>query len=262
MQMGKDTGRGVETMPIQLRKSQIWPTTHWSLVGSASRGGAEERRQALTLLVRKYLPVLRWHLISRRHVNPGQVDDLLQEFLVSKVLEKDIIRLADQKRGRFRTFLATALDRFVINRKKYENATKRSALRYEDLDQASSNLPDRGHTPSEMIDYFWARQVLGQAIRHMRVECSRPTRVDAWKVFRGRVLSPMLRSTEPVPFAKLAEQPSIGTTTRASHLLLTANRIFARSLRTVIGAYDSELDIEDEIRDLRQALSKPRRGFR
>jgi len=240
--------------------SQRWPTTHWSLVGTAGRGSAEERRQALTLLVKSYLPVLRWHLLSRRQIARSQVDDLLQEFLLSKLLVNDIIRLADARRGKFRTFLATALDRFIINRRNYENAAKRSFLRNESLDEIASIPSDNGRTASEMIDFYWARQVLGQAIRRMRADCLNPKRSDMWLVFRGRVLTPTLRNTEPIPFAQLAQRPSIGSVSRASHLLSTANRTFAGALRNVMNAYNEEGDIEEEIRDLWRALSRPRRN--
>jgi len=240
-------------------KSQRWPTTHWSLIGGASQGSAEEQRQALTLLVKKYLPALRWHLLARRRIKQNEVDDFLQEFLLSKILLNDIIRLADARRGRFRTFLATALDRFIINKREYETAAKRSSLRRENLEEDGSIPADNGRTPSEMIDYYWGRQVLGQAIRRMRVECSDPKRADLWTVFRGRVLHPIIHNSQPIPFAELAKSPSVGSAARGSHLLETANRTFVRSLRSVIGAYDSKAHIDDEIRDLWRALSKPRR---
>jgi hypothetical protein len=207
------------------------------------------------------LPVMRWHLIARRRIKPDEVDDLLQEFLLSKVLENDILRLADRKRGRFRTFLATALDRFVINHQQFENAAKRSRRRLEPLEESDLIQTDSDRTASEMIDFFWARQVLGQAIRHMRADCAKRKRSDLWTIFRGRVLNPTLRNAPPVPFAILAENPRIESVSRASHLLATSNRMFARSLRAVIGKYDKgEEDIEAEIQDLWNAIAKPKRG--
>ena len=227
------------------------------MVGSAGQGNVEARRAALTLLVKSYLPVLRWHLIGRRNIKPDQVDDLLQEFLLSKILESDILRLADQKRGRFRTFLATALDRFVINQQHYESAAKRSPHRSQAITEEVLDRSDADKTPFEMIDYFWARQVLGQAIRHMRTECIKKKRSDLWMIFRSRILGPTLRNAAPVSFAKLAENSGVDSTNRASHLLATANRWFAHSLRAIVGRYDrGKQDIDDEIQDLWHAISK------
>jgi DNA-directed RNA polymerase specialized sigma24 family protein len=50
--------------------------------------------------------------------------DLTQEFF-ALLLRHEYIRLADPKRGRFRTFLLHALEHFVINRWKRTHRVKR-----------------------------------------------------------------------------------------------------------------------------------------
>jgi RNA polymerase sigma-70 factor (ECF subfamily) len=238
----------------------MWPTTHWSLLGRAGSGGVEERRQALTSLVQVYLPAMRQHLLFRRNVPRDVVDDLLQEFLVSKILEKDILNLATQGRGRFRTFLATALDRYVFNCFRNNNAAKRAAIRCGHLDEVDPRELASGGQSRDIFDTAWARQVLGQAIRHMRRECLKQNRLQLWKVFAGRVLLPVMRNVAPVPFESLAKELKLESSKGASNLLTTANRMFGYSLRSVIGTYDNgKADVESELRDLRQILSRPNR---
>jgi hypothetical protein len=74
-------------------------------------------------------------------------------------------------------------------------------------------------------------------------------------VFEARVLEPMLRERAPVPLGELVRRFGV-TAERASNLLATAKRMFARNLRRVVGEYaDGDDDIEDEIRCLRAILS-------
>jgi RNA polymerase sigma-70 factor (ECF subfamily) len=247
-------------MYINSKRSGFWPTTHWSLLGRAGSGGIEERRQALTSLVQVYLPAMRQHLLFRRNISRDMVDDLLQDFLVSKVLEKDILTLATQGRGRFRTFLATALDRFVFNCFRNNNVAKRTAIKSGPLDEVDLRDLASAEKAWDIFDAAWARQVLGQAIRHMRRECAKHNRHQLWRIFAGRVLFPALRNVPPVPFERLADDLKLESSKRASTILTTGNRMFAHSLQSVIGTYDSgKADVESELRDLRQIFSRSHR---
>src|SRR5687768_377874 len=143
---------------------QPFPATHWSLVEAAGKGTADDKRRALTTLLSQYLPALRSHLVFRRGRAAGDVDDLLQAFLLSKVIERDLVSRADRTRGRFRTFLLTALDRFVSNQMRDARAAKRWATTVP-LDDAMGCAHSTG--PAEnAFEVEWARQVLRQAIEN------------------------------------------------------------------------------------------------
>ena len=91
-------------------QQERFPTTAWSLVAEAGQEDAGAKRDALDRLLRRYLPALRAHLIYRRRFAPERADDLVQEFVADKIVEKDLIARADQQLGKFRTFLLTALE--------------------------------------------------------------------------------------------------------------------------------------------------------
>ncbi|NLF72215.1 MAG: hypothetical protein GX575_24540 [Candidatus Anammoximicrobium sp.] len=101
-----------------------FPTTRWSLVARAGDEELEARRQALGELVVAYLPALRAHLVYRKGLVPEQ-DDVLQEFVAQKVLEKNLFAQADRALGKFRTFLLTALDRFLYNWLRHQQLGRR-----------------------------------------------------------------------------------------------------------------------------------------
>ena len=232
--------------------------TDWSLVGRAGRGGPEGRRQALELLLPRYLPALRAHLMHRRRLSPDAADDLLQEFVASKILEKDLIAHARRNAGKFRTFMLTALDRFALNRLRDEHAKKRSpehgrvVAMGEHVEQLACE-----EQPAEAFHAAWAHRVISEALGRMQVQCERSGRADLWAVFECRVVGPLLGGTEPVDYGELVRRFGFRSPSQAANVLITAKRMYARTLRDVLAEYarDDE-EIEAEIDDLREILSR------
>jgi hypothetical protein len=236
-------------------KIQQWPTTHWSLVGRLGKEGAEDRRRRLSQLIVLYSPVLRRHLMRKWHIKAGEVDDLLQEFLTSKILEKDILRMADQTRGKFRTFLATALDRFTIDHARFRDAGKRKFVKGEGNEMATAWKLPSSRAP-DSFDVAWAKFVISGVVELMRDECQKRNRIDIWETFRLRILAPSYDGDPPMPYQDLIVKFKLSSAREASNLLRDANRMFQRLLRRVIGAYDkSSADIDEEIRELRRIFS-------
>ena len=236
-------------------KPQVFPTTQWTAVEEAGAPGSA----ALEALLPRYLPPLRMHLVRHRRLPVQQADDLLQAFLAEKVLERNLLGGAAREKGRFRTFLLVALDRFVSNRLRDEHRLKRSpAQGHAPMDEAI-DAPAPGPTPSGVFEIEWARQVLGQAVQRMRSDCAASRREDVWGVFEGRVLAPTLEGAEPVPYEQLVERFALADADAASNLLVTAKRMFARRLRGVVGEYMGVGgEIEQEIAELRAVLARGR----
>src|SRR5687768_2580796 len=90
-----------------------FPSTHWSLVGSAAQINREKRREALGTLLHRYMPALRAHLVLARRLPADYADDLLQGFVADKVIEQNLLGNADRTKGRFRSFLLAAVKHYV-----------------------------------------------------------------------------------------------------------------------------------------------------
>jgi len=238
------------------REMAPFHTTHWSLVDRAGHADPLRKRKALTELLRRYLPALKSHLMFRKRLDEHRAEDLLQSFLYSKVLEEDLISRAQRERGRFRTFLLTALDRFLISEIRKDSARKRSADSAASLD---AELPVAGSTagPDEQFELTWARQVLAEALKRMELECNLAGRMDVWGVFQGRIMGPLLGQEAAVALEELAARHLLDSTAQVSNLLVTAKRTFARSLRSVVGEYEmEEQQIEEEMADLRRIFAR------
>jgi DNA-directed RNA polymerase specialized sigma24 family protein len=233
-----------------------FPTTSWSLVALAGQD-EQTRREALGELLTRYMPALRAHLVQSKGLAPDRADDLIQDFVTAKILERDLISRADHQRGKFRTFLLTALDRFLLNRLRDQGAKKRSAsAAAEPLGERDGRLA-AGPSPTDAFDLAWARSVLGEALGRMRTHCEASGRTDVWGVFECRVLGPILEGTEPPDYRELVRRFGFQSPSQASNLLATAKRTFARTLRAVVGEYaGTEEEIEEELGQLREILAR------
>src|SRR5580704_10797452 len=96
--------------------------TRWSLVLAAGRGDAPEAEAALAALCRIYWYPL--YAYVRRSGHPAdEARDLTQGFF-ARLLEKHDLRAADSERGRFRSFLLTAFNRFLSRERHRARALK------------------------------------------------------------------------------------------------------------------------------------------
>ena len=97
-------------------------TTRWTMVAAAGHGSAASVR-ALAELCQIYWPPLYGYLRRRGH-SVDAAQDLTQGFF-TRLLERQGLRSADETRGRFRSFLLTALKRYVINEHEREVSARR-----------------------------------------------------------------------------------------------------------------------------------------
>jgi RNA polymerase sigma-70 factor (ECF subfamily) len=233
-----------------------FPTTRWSAVDRAARLGGEGQREALGQLLRRYLPALKAHMMRKMGLSADHADDLLQEFVSDKVLEQRILAQADQARGRFRTFLLTAFQNYVISVFRRERARKRSpghagALSVEeDPDLIAVEPPN-----TDVYDVEWARQVLAETLRRMQARCEASGREDLWRLFQLRFAKPILEQADPAPYEDIIREFGFRSPLDVSNSMTTAKRMFARHLRSVVGEYCADQEeVEEEIRGLMEIL--------
>jgi hypothetical protein len=78
-------------------------------------------------------------------------------------------------------------------------------------------------------------------------------------VFESRVVSPIREGTEPSDYRELVRRFGFQSPSQASNVLMTAKRMYARLLRSVVGQYArSDREIETEIAELRSILAGSR----
>jgi DNA-directed RNA polymerase specialized sigma24 family protein len=234
------------------------PPTSWSLVARAGDRDRETWLAALSSITLLYRPVLVRYLILRLRVSADQAEDIVQAFLIEKLVDQNVLLKASQKRGRFRSFIIKVFSNYAIGQLRGQLARKRrpsspEAERLDDLPELQS-----GDTPlADSFDALWARQVLARTLERIREECLSKDRQVLWQILEARILVPMFDDSPPMPYEELVERFGLRSPSEASNLLITAKRMFARVLREVVReTVADDKDVDAEIRELKRVLAK------
>ena len=225
-------------------------TTHWSLVLSASA----DSREALEELCTAYWPPLYWHLRRLGH-DATQAEDLTQAFF-ARLLDKRLLDFADRRRGRFRTFLLTALRRFVVNEWKHEGAAKRGggmrrlALDSGRADQLLAAEASHDITPDRLFERQWALVLLQRAFGELESE-----QRAAGKAVLFEALAPCLTGDASTPgydeMADRLQSTPAALRMAVSRLRKRLGELIRAEIRKTVG---SDADVDDELRNLFRAL--------
>jgi RNA polymerase sigma-70 factor (ECF subfamily) len=228
-------------------------TTRWSLVAAAGVSGSADAGQALEQLCLAYWQPLYWHVRRLGH-QPAAAQDLTQAFIVH-VLEKRLIAAADRQRGKFRTFLLTALRNFLANDYERQRAAKRGGGRvfsmdFQSAEEAFRLEPSHQTTPERAFERQWAVAVLEEAFAALERE-----QRAAGKGALFDALSPCLTAGDDAPrYAELAAR--LGLTIAAVKKAVSRLRgHYARAIREEVArTISDDDDLNEEIQSLFRAV--------
>src|SRR5438093_10200841 len=154
---------------------RVFATTHWSVVMAAGDGESESAQRALETLCRAYwYPI--YVYVRRKGYGADEAQDLTQEFF-AQLIAKEHLRLADQQKGKFRTFLLATLDYFLAREWTRAHRQKRGGqFMFVSLDQQTPEdryqlEPADNDTPEKKFLRQWALTVLKQTMDALEREC-------------------------------------------------------------------------------------------
>lgn len=230
--------------------SPVFATTHWSVVLQAGEGDSPAGRAALERLCATYWYPLYAHIRRRGH-GPQDAPDLTQEFFAVLLRRQSLARVGPEK-GRFRTFLLTALDYFLNDQMDRAHTAKRGggvvaiALDALAAEQRFAVEPVTNETPDKAFDRRWAAALLEQAFARLASEQS-----ENGKAVLFGELKPMLaREVEPGEYDALAAKLGIPPNTLAKtvqRLRLRARELLIDEAAHTVAAKG---DAERELREL------------
>ena len=230
-------------------------TTNWSVVLSAGHSDTTRARAALARLCQTYWYPL-YAYVRRRGHSPHDAQDLTQAFF-THLLERQSLAGADPERGRFRSYLLTALTHFLINEWEKTRAQKRGGgAQLVSLDLAAAEErfdlePADPATPGKIFDKQWALTLLNQVLNQLEAEYR-----DAGKPELFTALQQTLAGRrESLPYAELADRlgQSEGAVKVAVHRLRKRYRNLIRA--EIAHTLDGSSDIEEEMQHLFRALT-------
>ena len=229
-------------------------TTHWSVVIAAGPNDSEAAQAAMARLCQTY-----WHplylYVRRLGHGPEDTQDLTQEFF-ARLLAKDYLKAVDRAKGKFRSFLLTAVKRFLANEWDRANRQKRGggkealsldAKEFEGR-QPRGLVDDR--TPEKVFEQQWATVLLEQVFSHLAMELAAEGKANLFQELRGFLTGGTEGDSYPQAAQRL--EMSEGTVRVNVHRLRHRYRELLRL--EISHTVDSPEGIDDEIRCLFAAL--------
>ncbi|MCK4293879.1 MAG: sigma-70 family RNA polymerase sigma factor [Planctomycetes bacterium] len=240
----------------------VFLKTRWSDIRNARTSNEARQRDVVDGLIRSYWKPVYCYLRRKGHAN-ALAKDLTQGFFHNVVLGRNLFERADETKGRFRTFLLTALNRYVTSAYRHKIAEKRrpkdGVVSLEDFDETPLAATAKTMSPDDAFTYVWASVLLQEVLAEVEQRCSRDDKALHWQVFHARILGPIMAGAEPESLAGLCKRLGIENTAKAANMIVTVKRRFQAAIKDRVRRYvDSDEEVEQEIRDLMKILSKQR----
>lgn len=241
--------------PPQPAPRARFATTRWTMVLAAGRCSSPEATHALEELCRAYWYPL-YAYVRRRGQSKEDAEDLTQAFF-AKLFEKEFLRAAAKEKGRFRTFMLMAFQRFCANEWDRSRAQKRGggqvvlSLNIDTAERRYHAEPVDELSADRIFERRWALTLIEQTIARLHKEyevAGKGRDFDALKTF-------LTADSGDVPYTELAAKlgQNEGALRVAVHRL---RKRFRELFRLEIAqTVSSPAEIEGELRHLLAALS-------
>lgn len=226
-------------------------TTRWTLILRARSNTVDLSE----LLSAYHGPIVAY--LEQKVRNRHDAEELSQEFICRKFLEGHLLDKADRERGKFRSFLLSSLNRFVIDI--HRQTRGRENQRPRTISTADITMLDEAHAPDDPVvvynrEYF--RMVLDTVRQRLEERCRVEGMDRHWIAYEARLLNPVLHGSDPQSIDSLAKALQLSAA-RVSHMIESVKRKSVQVLREVVAeTIDDPDDLEEEI-DLLWATLAP-----
>jgi RNA polymerase sigma-70 factor (ECF subfamily) len=222
---------------------------------AAARNDTTKAQAALEHLCRTYWYPL-YAYVRRRGHTAEDAKDLTQAFF-ARLLERNWVGDADQARGRFRTFLLTAMSRFLSGEWDKVRAQKRGGgvehvpVQLDTAETRNGYEPADNATPEQCYERRWALTLLGAVLQRLGAEYGHEGKGELFAALN----SCLVGGRENQPYAQLGAKLEMneGAVKVAVHRLRKRYRQLLRAEIAQTIATPEEVD--DELRHLQAVLS-------
>lgn len=233
----------------------VFVTTHWSVVLAAGHDDTARASDALAKLCRTYWYPL-YAYVRQRGYSPHDAQDLTQEFF-ARLLAKNTLGAITREKGKFRSFLLTALNHFLVDEWKKARAQKRGGGQILSLDAREAETrfgrePVDALTPERLFEQNWALSLLDSVYQRLQGEYERDRKGALFQELKFCLSG----ARSSVPYADLAARLNMpeNTVKTTVHRLRQRYRELLRA--EVAHTVASPGEIEEELRSLFRALSE------
>ena len=209
---------------------------------------------ALESLCKRYWFPL-YAFVRRRVATVEEAQDLTQEFF-ARLLEKEMLASASPERGKFRSFLLTAMKNFLANEwdraqtQKRGGGHKQLSLNWAEGESRLGLEPAHELTPERLFERQWALTLLDHVVSRLQAEFVGQGQERQFELLKGALTGKRSSYADIAVELAMTEEAA----RQAAHRLRKRYRVLLRDeiLQTV--ADPSEVD--EEIRRLFETLQK------
>lgn len=224
------------------------------MVVSAGERDEEQSHVALQELCQRYWYPL-YVFVRRKGYEHAEAEDLTQGFF-AHLLSGDRLQLADQTKGRFRSFLLRSIENFANQKWREKNALKRGgnlahfSLNFENAKARYLAEPSDELTPERAFDRKWALTLLQEVLDRLRDYYDKKNKLALFEALKGR-----LAGGDSGRYSEVAESLGMSeiAVKVASHRMKNRYRDLIRE--TIQQTVSSEEDVDQELAELFEALS-------
>lgn len=234
-------------------------TTHWSLVEHIRADEDKDRVLIGLLLDRYWKPV--YCYLRRKGYHNEEAKDLTQGFFHEVVLNRNLVQRAEQCKGRFRTFLLHALDQYLANEQRRQDAQKRrpkgELVSFSVLD--APVLPEKVSKlgPEESYNYAWTASMLDQVLSEVEAKCREDGLEAHWYLFCAKVVQPIMGDGPCASSTEVCEKYGIHDQQKAANMITTVKRRVRKALQHYIRTTAvSDDDVHEEFSEMKRFFSK------
>jgi RNA polymerase sigma factor (sigma-70 family) len=242
-------------------QSDLFPSTHWSVVLEAGRSQPEPEiaQAALTELCQTYWAPL-YSFVRSRGYTVHDAQDLTQSFF-AYLLEHKIYARVDRQKGKFRSFLLACLKNFLAHAAARERALERGGgqdflpLHEEQAKEAESLFQTHSTASSEdrLFDRSWAEALLAAGLERLSADYKGESKEKLFNELRIFVAG----GADPPPtYAELADRLGIAESTLRSHVTRLRAR-YREALRAEVRrTVHTETQVDEELQELLHVLTE------
>ena len=228
----------------------VFVTTRWSMVLNAAGSQSPDSHAALERLCTAYWYPLYAHARRRGH-GAEESRDLIQGFFSSLLSRGSLARVGPEK-GRFRTFLLTALDYFLTDSHRHDQALRRGGgqvfveLDALDAEQRYALEPASNETPDKAFDRRWVVLLVDGALKRLGAEQTSSGKGETFE----RLQEFLAREVEAGEYEAVALELAMPVNTVAVTVRRLRLRLRELVLEEVMQTVTSPHEAEAELRQL------------
>jgi RNA polymerase sigma-70 factor (ECF subfamily) len=235
-----------------ITRTGSFPSTRWSLIVKAGALASSEDRSALGELCSLYWYPL-YTFIRRKGHDHNRTLDLTQSYF-ARLLEKGVIAKADRTKGRFRSFLRTDCDHFLIDdeRRRLVRAKilKAVSIDGDDAENRYRFEPADVMTPDRLFDRAWALTLLDHVLGLLSDEYAAKDRSAIFEQLK--IVLTQGREAVCTNAVAARFEMTEGTVNVAIHRLKRRYREILEE--QIISTLDDPSELADEVRSLFDAI--------